>query len=95
MKEVLDLIQKMRIDCGWDKTDTLPILIKSVSIEASELLEAIQWDDDTFKEEKVKSELADVLMYALSIAIDNNWDVEELLKEKIEDVYKRYLKNND
>ncbi|NLZ75517.1 MAG: nucleotide pyrophosphohydrolase [Erysipelotrichia bacterium] len=95
MKEVLDLIQKMRIDCGWDKTDTLPILIKSVSIEASELLETIQWDDDTFKEEKVKSELADVLMYALSIAIDNNWDVEELLKEKIENVYKRYLKNND
>lgn len=95
MKEVLDLIQKMRIDCGWDKTDTLPILIKSVSIEASELLETIQWDDDTFKEEKVKNELADVLMYALSIAIDNNWDVEELLKEKIENVYKRYLKNND
>ncbi len=95
MKHVLDLIQKMREDCGWDKTDTLPILIKSVSVEASELLETIQWDDNDFKEEKVKSELADVLMYALSIAIDNEWDIEELLKDKIEDVYKRYSKNND
>ncbi|MGI6509464.1 MAG: MazG-like family protein [Erysipelotrichaceae bacterium] len=95
MKQILDLIQKMRVDCGWDKTDTLPILIKSVSVEASELLETIQWDDNDFKEEKVKSELADVLMYALSIAIDNNWDVEELLKDKIEDVYKRYSIKND
>lgn len=95
MKQILDLIQKMRVDCGWDKTDTLPILIKSVSVEASELLETIQWDDSDFKEEKVKSELADVLMYALSIAIDNNWDVEELLKNKIEDVYKRYSIKND
>lgn len=90
MKEILDLIQKMRIDCGWDKSDTLPILIKSVSVEASELLETIQWNDDDFKEEEIKSELADVLLYALSIAIDNNWDVKELLKDKIEDVYKRY-----
>ena len=30
MKEILDIIQKMRKECGWDKTDTLPILIKSV-----------------------------------------------------------------
>ena len=30
-------------------------------------------------------------MYALSIAIDNNWDVKELLKDKIDEVYKRYL----
>ena len=46
MKEILDIIQKMRKDCGWDKTDTLPILIKSVSIESSELLETIQWDEN-------------------------------------------------
>ncbi|MDI9541200.1 MAG: MazG-like family protein [Bacillota bacterium] len=95
MKEVLDLIQKMRVECGWDKTDTLPILIKSVSVEAAELLETIQWDDNDFKEERIKSELADVLMYALSIAIDNNWDVKELLKDKIDEVYKRYLIKND
>ena len=34
-------------------------------------------------------------MYALSIAIDNNWDVKELLKDKIDEVYKRYLIKND
>ncbi|MGI6608745.1 MAG: MazG-like family protein [Erysipelotrichaceae bacterium] len=95
MKNILDLIQKMRVDCGWDKTDTLPILIKSVSVEAGELLETIQWNDQQFKEERVKSELADVLMYALSIAIDNDWDIEEILKNKIDDVYKRYFIEND
>ena len=80
----------MRISRGWDKTDTLPILIKSVSVEASELLETIQWDEDNIDMEKVKGELADVLMYALSICIDNDLDVYELLKEKIENVYERY-----
>ena len=38
----------------WDKTDTLPILIKSVSVEAAELLETIQWDDNDFKERELK-----------------------------------------
>jgi len=96
MDEILDIIQKMRVSRGWDKTDTLPILIKSVSVEAAELLETIQWDDENFKQEEVKSELADVLMYALSIAIDQGWDVKDLIQEKIENVYMRYPeKEND
>ncbi|MGN1398847.1 MAG: MazG-like family protein [Erysipelotrichaceae bacterium] len=92
MKEILDIIQKMRVDCGWDKSDTLPILIKSVSVESSELLETIQWSEDEIDLQAVKSELADVLMYALSIAIDQNWDVKTLIEEKMVDVYKRYGK---
>ena len=90
MERIFELIQQMRISRGWDKTDTLPILIKSVSVEASELLETIQWDEDNIDMEKVKGELADVLMYALSICIDNDLDVYELLKGKIENVYERY-----
>ena len=92
MKEILDIIQKMRKDCGWDKTDTLPILIKSVSIESSELLETIQWDESKINLDDVKAELADVLMYSLSIAIDQSWDVKEMIEEKMIDVYKRYGK---
>ncbi len=90
MEELLDIIQKMRISRGWDKTDTLPILIKSVSVEAAELLETIQWDDNNCNLEDVKGELADVLMYALSIAIDQGWDVKSIVEEKIKNVYMRY-----
>ena len=95
MDEILDIIQQMRISRGWDKTDTLPILIKSVSVEAAELLETIQWDETKLNKEEVRSELADVLMYALSICIDEKWDVRELIREKIENVYLRYPEKND
>ena len=95
MEELLDVIQKMRISRGWDKTDTIPILIKSVSVEAAELLETIQWNDENLKIDEIKSELADVLMYALSICIDLDIDVTEMVKEKIENVYMRYPEKND
>lgn len=95
MDKVLETIQEMRISRGWDKTDTLPILIKSVSVEAAELLETIQWDEENIDMEAVKGELADVLMYALSICIDNDIDVLQLIRDKIENVYERYPQKND
>ena len=95
MDKVLETIQEMRISRGWDKSDTLPILIKSVSVEAAELLETIQWDEENIDMEAVKGELADVLMYALSICIDNDIDVLQLIKDKIENVYERYPQKNE
>ena len=95
MDELLKMIQKMRVRAGWDKTDSLPILIKSVSVEAAELLETIQWDEESIDLTAVRGELADVLMYALSIAIDEGWDVAELIREKIENVNSRYPEKDD
>ncbi len=95
MDELLEMIQKMRVRAGWDKTDSLPILIKSVSVEAAELLETIQWDEESIDLTAVRGELADVLMYALSIAIDEGWDVAELIREKIENVNSRYPEKDD
>ena len=90
MDKLLETIQEMRRTRGWDNSDTLPILIKSVSVEAAELLETIQWDEQNIDMEAVKGELADVLMYALSICIDYDIDVQELIEEKIKNVYMRY-----
>ena len=90
MEKVFELIQEMRKSRGWDRTDTLPILIKSVSVEAAELLETIQWDEENIDMQAVEGELADVLMYALSICIDNGWDVETIIRNKIDNVYERY-----
>ncbi|MBQ3385415.1 MAG: dUTP diphosphatase [Erysipelotrichaceae bacterium] len=94
MDKLLNTIQEMRISRGWDKTDTLPILIKSVSVEAAELLETIQWDEENIDMEAVKGEVADVLMYALSICIDNDIDVQKLIEDKIQNVYMRYPEKN-
>ena len=90
MDRIYELIQQMRISRGWDKTDTLPILIKSISAEAGELLETIQWNEEDINMEAVKGEVADILMYTLSICIDNGLDVEQLIRDKIENVYERY-----
>ena len=87
-------IQEMRKSRGWDNSDTLPILIKSVSVEAAELLETIQWDEENIDMEAVKGEVADVLMYALSICIDNGIDVQKLIEDKIQNVYMRYPQKN-
>ena len=95
MDKVLETIQEMRKSRGWDNSDTLPILIKSVSVEAAELLECIQWDEKNIDMEAVKGELADVLMYALSICIDYDIDVLQLIEDKIKNVYERYPEKND
>ena len=90
MDKLLETIQEMRRTRGWDNSDTLPILIKSVSVEAAELLETIQWDEQNIDMEAVKGELADVLMYALSNCIDYDIDVQQLIEDKIRNVYTRY-----
>ena len=90
MDKVFELIQEMRRSRGWDNSDTLPILIKSVSVEAAELLETIQWDEDNIDMRAVESELADVLLSALSICIDYDMDVETIIRNKINNVYERY-----
>lgn len=95
MKELIEAIEQMRKSRGWDKTDDLASLIKSVNVEASELLETIQWDEEHVNMSDVKSELADVIMYAVAIAIDNNWDVTEIVKQKIKEVYLKYPEKND
>ena len=87
---IIEQIHEMRKSRGWDKTDTPAILAKSIVIEAAELLECFQWNDDNFELNDVKSELADVLMYSISMCLDLGLDYEKIIVEKFEDVKKRY-----
>jgi NTP pyrophosphatase (non-canonical NTP hydrolase) len=88
MKELLDKIQELRIQKGWDKTDTPEILAKSIVVEAAELLECYM--NDPIDLAAVKSELADVLMYALSLARDLDLDPYEVVVSKFDDIHRRY-----
>ena len=88
MSELYDAIQKMRIECGWDTTDTDEKLAKYTVIEAAELLAC--FIDPTVDEKALQSEIADVLMYVLAICIDNNWDYKELIYDKITLVKEKY-----
>ena len=66
-QETLDRIRRFTADRDWDKFHTPANLAKSISIEATELLECFQWDEEHFNLEAVREELADVMVYCLNM----------------------------
>lgn len=60
--ETIERIRKFSSDRDWGQYHTAPNIAKSIAIEAAELLECYQWDDDADLEH-VKEELADVIVH--------------------------------
>ena len=83
LKDIMDIIDKFNKDRDWDKFHSPSNLSKSISIEASELLECFQWDNENFDLDKVKEELADVMIYCLQMAMVLNVDPIEIMNQKI------------
>ena len=46
MEELKTIITEFREKRGWEKYDTLERFSKSISIEAAELLEHFQWNEE-------------------------------------------------
>ena len=82
MKNLIKEILKFRDDRNWKQFHTPDSLAKSISIEAAELLENFQWGVD-YDINNVKEELADVLIYCISMAESLDLDIEEIIKAKI------------
>lgn len=88
MNDLVEKIHALRVAKGWDRSDTPEILAKSIVVEAAELLECYM--NDTVDLDAVKSELADVLMYALSLCRDLNLDPSDVVLDKFSDIHARY-----
>ena len=94
---VKSLIKEFERERDWDKYRNPKDLSMSIAIEAAELMEIFQWDTtdeaDKIKEsdkyEHFTEELADVLIYAISLATSLNIDIYQIIKEKL---YKNSLK---
>ena len=86
MEELKTIITKFREKRGWEKYDTL----ERFSIEAAELLEHFQWNEDGDNIQEIKDELADVLIYSLAMCYHLNEDPKKIIKEKLVDVARRY-----
>jgi NTP pyrophosphatase (non-canonical NTP hydrolase) len=84
MKKLINDIIRFRDERGWKHHDTPSALAKSIIIEAAELLENYQWEDESPNMENVKEELADVLIYALAMATDLGLDPEVIIREKLD-----------
>ena len=66
-----DIKEQLRIfneERDWDQFHSPENLAKSVAIEAGELLECFQWNND-FDQRAVSDEIADVMMYLSLIHI--------------------------
>lgn len=84
MKNIVDEIIRFRDDRGWENNDKPENLAKSIIIEAAELLENYQWGPDHADMENVKEEIADVIIYAIAMAHDLGFDIEEMIYTKLE-----------
>ena len=82
-QETIDRIKRFTEDRDWDQFHTPVNLAKSIVIEAAELLECFQWDDNDYDLQHVKEELADVMVYSLNLADKLGLDPDEIINMKM------------
>ena len=82
-RETINRILKFTADRDWDQFHSPANLAKSISIEANELLECFQWDEEHYNLEDVKDELADVLVYCVDMLDRLNLDADEIINAKM------------
>ncbi len=86
LKVLRDEVGCFNSNRDWDKFHTLRNLAESIVIEASELMKEFQWDNqfgnplDTIS---VKDELADVMIYCISMANRMDIDITDAIIEKM------------
>jgi NTP pyrophosphatase (non-canonical NTP hydrolase) len=83
-QETINRIRKFTKDRDWDQFHSPANLAKSIMIEAGELLECFQWNDDSFDLDHVKEELADVLVYCQDMLDKLGLDEDEIVNSKMD-----------
>lgn len=82
----LQKINKFRDERNWRPFHNEKDLAISITLEASELLELFQWktaEEGVENIERVKEELADVLIYSYMLADNLNLNIDEIIAEKL------------
>src|SRR5574344_1776785 len=74
----------------WDQFHTPANLAKSISIEAAELLECFQWDNEIKDKKEVEDELADVVNYCIQMAHVLDVDLATIVERKLKETEAKY-----
>lgn len=79
---------------GWlaedsPKQQTQRNLAISLVLEATEVLEHFQWDENSSRPDELADELADVMLYLLQLASLSNIDLGEAVMAKLQKNYAR------
>lgn len=76
----------------WEPYHTSKNLAMSIAIEAAELMEHFQWEDKAEGQQSLENpeikaeigdELADILIYAISFALQADLDISEIVRGKM------------
>lgn len=84
MEEITKRIKDFVDSRDWSQFHSGGNLAKAISIEANELLELFIWSDDTNKIDKLKDELADVLIYCILLSEKYDLNIKDLINNKID-----------
>lgn len=90
MQKAINEIIEFNKERDWDQFHSPENLAKSIVIEAGELLECFQWNDN-YDKEKVCEELADVVNYCIVMANQLQVDLETIVLDKLEKNRQKYL----
>ena len=91
---LMQRIVKFNKERDWNQFHTPTNLAKSISIEANELLECYQWNDNANIEE-VSEELADVMNYCLQMSMVLGLDPIGIMNKKMDKTEKKYPLDKD
>jgi NTP pyrophosphatase (non-canonical NTP hydrolase) len=91
IKEITNELLKFRNDRDWEQFHNPKDLALAINIEAGELLEEFLWKKPKeANEEKVKDELADVFAYAFLLAEKYDFDIKQIVLDKIKKNRQKY-----
>jgi len=94
LQELKNLVAAFVREREWERFHTPKNLAVSIAIEAAELMEIFQWEQagEITPEElpRLEEELADVVIYCLSMANVTKIDLSEAVREKMEMNARKY-----
>ena len=89
MHELTENVVEFTRERDWDQFHSPENLAKSISIEAGELLECFQWNNNYDKDE-LKQEIADVMNYCILLSHQIGVDPKKIILDKMEISAKKY-----
>jgi len=90
INEIIKRLNEFREARNWKQFHTPDNLAKSISIEASELLENYQWGSQNANIDNIKDEVADVFIYLLLLCDEFGIDIIDATNKKIDINEKKY-----
>lgn len=89
MKELEQKIVKFAEEREWLQFNTPENLAKSISIEAGELLERFQWNNN-YDRDELKYEIADVMNYCILLCHQIGVNPKQIILDKLEISAQKY-----